>query len=405
MSLERDDDIAAARRKHAGANSPPIFVSSCCADVNGRETAEVELDMPPLMTRLAMNAQDPISSVHYYQVCQRILLPAAFGYRMCLNCPHCNVDEHDPSVVHGAMRTSCQDLNGKNCKPIGGYAGLAEAAAFAVELQGEGTLHGHGFVALANIYQHSTLQDVAELIESNFQNLTPEDIVKRITSFCEHVHREDHMDNEWHQQNLEMLEKEFHCNNDGPMRDAFLTARSRSFYDVSRAPSLWQKNHSSSPEVQELREQVYKEAEEFRKKFDMDVQIVFSRTQHHWHQKNKDGERIPMKYCKPRGKFNKKKCCKRGFPKHVFRNKKTGAVDEEKARVCIVCKGVALKMNLKVSGRRNMLGSIAGKRRCEYFSGTSALLALLFRSNTNAQVTCVIIRAVDREGHHVEILV
>ena len=72
VSLERDDDIAAARRRHAGASSPPIFVNSSCADANGRDTAEVELNIPPLLTRLAMNAQDPLSSVHYYQVCQRL---------------------------------------------------------------------------------------------------------------------------------------------------------------------------------------------------------------------------------------------------------------------------------------------------------------------------------------------
>ena len=54
---------------------------------------------------------------------------------------------------------------GRNTKPIGGFAGLAEAMALANELQGDGTLHGHGFIALANAWQHSSLQDIADRID------------------------------------------------------------------------------------------------------------------------------------------------------------------------------------------------------------------------------------------------
>ena len=102
-----------------------------------------------------MNAQDPISSVHYYMVSMYVLLPGAFGLRMCLNCPHCNTDEHDPAYslrACGAHELSpCQDLLGRNTKPMGGYAGLAEAMAFANELQEDGTLHGHGQVDINGI--------------------------------------------------------------------------------------------------------------------------------------------------------------------------------------------------------------------------------------------------------------
>ena len=51
----------------------------------------------------------------------------------------------------------CQDCFGENSKPLGGYAGLAEALGFATEHQGDGTPHGHGFVSLVNAYQHGTL--------------------------------------------------------------------------------------------------------------------------------------------------------------------------------------------------------------------------------------------------------
>ena len=56
-----------------------------------------------------------------------------------------------------------------------------------------------------------------------------------------------------------------------------------------------------------------------------------------------------------------------------------------KYRVRAVCAGVAAELGLRTSGRRNVLGAVVGRRRCEWFSGTSAILAHLTRSNTNVQ--------------------
>ena len=70
---------------------------------------------------------------------------------------------------------------------------------------GDGTAHGHGFVALANVYQYSTLEDIATLITSNARNLSPGRIVERITAFMEHLQREDHFDDAEHQKNLESV--------------------------------------------------------------------------------------------------------------------------------------------------------------------------------------------------------
>ncbi len=47
--------------------------------------------------------------------------------------------------------------------------------------------------------------------------------------------------------------------------------------------------------------------------------------------------------------------------------------------------GVGAERGVKSSGRRNALGSILGRRRCSWFSSTSALLAIVARSNTNVQ--------------------
>eukprot|EP00973_Karenia_brevis_P034192 4716137-Karenia_brevis.AAC.1 len=40
---------------------------------------------------------------------------------------------------------------------------------------------------------------------------------------------------------------------------------------------------------------------------------------------------------------------------------------------------------MKVSGRRNVYGSILGSRRCMWQSGTTPLFAAVFRSNTHTQ--------------------
>ena len=64
---------------------------------------------------------------------------------------------------------------------------------------------------------------------------------------------------------------------------------------------------------------------------------------------------------------------------------KNGVVQKGKVRHRVVCPGIAHKIGLRCSGRRNALGSVAGARSCGWFSGTSALLAKLFKSNTNVQ--------------------
>jgi hypothetical protein len=135
----------------------------------------------------------------------------------------------------------------------------------------------------------------------------------------------------------------------------------------------------------ELTVEAKTEAAIFKKRYEDDVQFVFSHVQHHWHTKTKEGNDVPMKYCRPYGKHKVGACCKRGFPKHVFRMR-NGQVDMQRVRPRVICPGVARNMKLRCSGRRNMLGAIVGRRRDAYFSGTAALKAHLFRSNTNLQV-------------------
>ena len=56
-----------------------------------------------------------------------------------------------------------------------------------LELQGDGTPHGHGFAALANRFQYNSLDCIADMLEHNIHILPAGDMVTRITSFMEHV--------------------------------------------------------------------------------------------------------------------------------------------------------------------------------------------------------------------------
>ena len=81
-------------------------------------------------------------------------------------------------------------------KLMGGYAGLATGSAFTVEYQGEATPHAHGFVSLANMYQHHTLEEIGKIIETNHRGVKPDDMLKRVLQFVEHLQREDHFDDD-----------------------------------------------------------------------------------------------------------------------------------------------------------------------------------------------------------------
>ena len=127
---------------------------------------------------------------------------------MCLNCLHCNVDKHDPSV-RSKFVCGCQGFSGRSTNPLGRFGGLAEALAFANELQGDGTLHGHGFIALANAYQYGSLQDIVDLIEENVAQLQPAEVITRLIEFIPHVSREGHFDDDKHQNSWASLEEQF----------------------------------------------------------------------------------------------------------------------------------------------------------------------------------------------------
>ena len=66
VGISGQDDVSVARRAFASAAKPSIFCQSTVTeDPEGREVT-IQVPLPPLVTRQACNAQDPLASVHHY---------------------------------------------------------------------------------------------------------------------------------------------------------------------------------------------------------------------------------------------------------------------------------------------------------------------------------------------------
>ena len=117
VGITGDDDISRQKLTFCGADKPSILVPDVCTSSEDVEIVFATLDFPCLKSRQGLSAQDPLSSVHYYLICMFVALPVICGLRMCLNCPHCNVDKNDPSV-RSKVVCGCQDVLGRSTKPL-----------------------------------------------------------------------------------------------------------------------------------------------------------------------------------------------------------------------------------------------------------------------------------------------
>ena len=319
----------------------------------GHDTPKLEADdvayaeLPAYKIRCKAAARDPYAVVSAFLVWIKYVLPKLLGLRMCPNCPHCNADDSGHK---------CQDMFGSNMTPLGGIFGAIEALGGAVENQRGGTPHFHFNCHLASSYQHMTLLEIAKLIEQEL--LRPEDVFEFHSWLC----REEHMDNEAHQKNVEAHEAAWETGYAAREHDGLCQLPQ---YLGEKAPeNLW--HHDISEEDARAEGKRWKQA------YFKDVQFVFSRRHHHWHKRDKKtGERVPLIACRKKGRAKGK--CRQRFPK----------TKQLCARVKVVCPGVASKHDLRISGRRNALGSLLGRRSCEWFTGTSPAFAAIFRSNTN----------------------
>ena len=96
---------------------------------------------------------------------------------------------------------------------------------------------------------------------------------------------------------------------------------------------------------------------------------MFSRVQHHFHEKTKKGY-IPLRTCVSK---RSKGVCKHDFPMEKRLTK----------RLRIICQGNARRFGLRIKGKRNQIGMTLGKRTDIWQSGTAMVFAVFCRSNTH----------------------
>ena len=266
VSLLGDDDVSRSRRTHCGPLTPRMFSEFTVFDDQCGENTELEFPVPDIFVRQGWNAQDPLSSCHHYLFFMHVVLPSIFGLRMCFRCPDCNVDRtcFRNETFHSI---SCQDCLGSNMKSMGGYAGLATGMAFATEYQGESTPHGHGFVSLANMYQHHNLEEIGRIIEENHRGIEPEVMLDRIKNFVNQIQKEEHFDDDQHQRELEKLESQFQSNNAGPRANVHLSKRPTCMYTCSSSPYAWGNANPACADV-------INDAADWQRKYEADVQFI-----------------------------------------------------------------------------------------------------------------------------------
>ena len=332
--LQEATEDADTLREMGKRDSPPL------------ETSTTELPIPDYEQRRIMTARDPLAVMEAYMVEVRVKLACALGLRMCPICPRCNETAHP-----------CQDKFGSNMVPLGGILGGCVAVGAATEHQGVGTPHIHANIHVACIYQYQTLLDIADKISQ--QAFNP-DLVKGYQAW---MHKEDPLVPAQHDAFAEQVEQQWQQRFSGPEHVSMCSTPA--YMTDGEKPTMWV---SSGPSLQAA----LADGAAFKSTYFQDAQFIFSRVQHHVHKKTKKGY-FPLKACM--SKRCKKGLCKAGFPKDGFLAEK----------MLVICPGVARKFKLRISGRRNCLGGIMGRRTGVWQSGTHPAFAVIFRSNTHTQ--------------------
>ena len=301
------------------------------ADTNDCEYAEVAL--PEYKLRRQAISNDILCCVEAFLVLMKVVLATLLGIRMCPRCPYCNAN---------GSRYPCQDQFGSNFDTFGGIFGGCEGFAGAVESQRGGTLHIHLIAYIISAFQHSTLDRISRMIEEKLMS------VAALERYMEWVSMNEHLDSALHAANVDKLENQWRQNYKDSSHDALGYIPDLVFND--NTSTMW--DGIETPTAAE-------DATVYMNRYRRSGQFVLSRTNHHIHLKDsKTGERIPLNACLAKGqkKTKKVKECKFGAPWTKQCTRKTK----------LVCRGVARKHGLKVSGQRNAMGSFLLRRSDEW---------------------------------------
>ena len=199
------------------------------------------------------------------------------------------------------------------------------------------------------------LPEIAELIENDL--LDPQSIM----DFHSWLHCEEPPDPEIYKQMRPHVDDMFHTRFGGREHDDMSQMPQYLAHDT--ASNMW-RDKSITAEAALL------EGSSFKAAYLRDAQRIFSRVQHHFHERTRNGYK-PLAACLSSRSKNK---CKHDFPMDLRIN--------EKRRV--ICRGNAKKFGVRIRGKRNQLGMVLGKRVCAWQSGTAIAFAVFNRSNTHS---------------------
>ena len=105
-----------------------------------------------------------------------------------------------------------------------------------------------------------------------------------------------------------------------------------------------------------------------------DVQFLQEHKQHHVHPVNENtGEREPLQACRRK---DKPKACKANFPRTKWIIEKA----------VVLCQGWIKEMDMALTGRRSMLGSLHGPMNHEYLNATHPAMLAVHRFNSDVQL-------------------
>ena len=344
------------RRKTGTSCGSSKYGWSCGSAISGKKNEmDIEIELPEYDIRKLATGRDPLAVIEAYRVQIILRLATVLGVRMCPQCPRCN-----------NYGLGCQDRFGSNMRPMGGVMGGMGALGGATEHQGNGTPHLHveGHVVCA--YQYDTMQEIATKFQEH--KIT----VAAWKNYNGWLHREAVFDEQKQQSFKKRVDEEFFHRFSSTEHDGMSAVPEYLVEDAAcqKASTV------STVESDQQKAELLADGNRFLQHYYSDAQFIFSRVQHHCHQRTAKGY-IPFKSCRVKGKDKRKTKktvkCKSGFPmtKLIV------------STPLLVCRGLAKKYCLRVTGRRNRLGSMIGKRQCEWQSGTHPAFAVIFRSNSH----------------------
>lgn len=392
LSRVRESDPIGGASKVWGAIDKPKLVES-------EEVGEVAIEMlldsvPSVDDRRQILARDPLASVYGFRLLCKIMMSTLFGVRVCSKCPDCNFKEG-----------GCVDAFGSVALSEGGGFGRADGYYGSIENQKEDSQHLHCMWALQCMYQFKSLHEIAGMLRHNCSVIKaslakgrwvriaaaltrncstaeapgvnrpecyPATGVSELSAYnllAECYHFKQHVCSESY-----TSEDEFNVWRDKLEEDApdYATSARLSV----RAQCLKRNKDAGHVLCSDLGS-VEADGERWKGQYNAVVQQIQMRVNHHVHRLTEDNVRMPMPYCK--SKANPTECTK-GFPRPLI------AFDPRVEGGSAMCPGMAKTFNVKATGSRSLLGTIATPRSNQWLNGSHKLLLANLPFNSDVLV-------------------